>query len=268
MKTIENFSQITNLYKFAITLKLKTPLHIGGNQDDGLTSDLPIMKTADGRPYIPGSSLKGILRSASERLSHLLTDEKPSCFLENGGCRPQEKKEIERTITSGDEEKAFKQIYSELCPICQTYGGGSISSKVKVNHVYFDGETKTRVREGIKINRETGTVEGGALFNYEYIQPGIQFTIEVEAENLTETNKKVLALAFAQFKQNLLRIGGLQARGLGEVEFVEGTFEEVNLSSDFRKESIAYLLGMTHSNQQKELDLFLRQSLLEEGGQS
>jgi CRISPR-associated protein Csm3 len=265
MTLVSDFSKITNVYKFEITLKLKTPLHIGGNHEDAVSSDLPIMRAADGRPFIPGSSVKGLLRTASERVSHLLHNEKESCFLNEGGCNPLKDPAIEKLVAQGNEKEVYKEIYNHLCPVCQTFGGGSIASKIKANHVFFDSNTKTRVREGIKINRETGTVEGGALFNYEYIQPGIEFTIELEAENLTNTNKKVIALALAQLKQNLIRFGGLQARGLGEVEFVSGSIEKVEISKENRLESIAYLLGEKNTSKVQTLEDFLTETLLKEG---
>src|SRR5690606_34359354 len=120
MVTAPSFSQITNRYNFYITLKTKAPLHISGNSDE-ITSDLPILKTADGRPYIPGSSIKGALRMASERFSHILEDGHKVCFLTNGGCKPQATKEIDELLKSGEEEQAYQNIYENLCPLCQIF---------------------------------------------------------------------------------------------------------------------------------------------------
>ncbi|MDX1997882.1 MAG: RAMP superfamily CRISPR-associated protein, partial [Thermoanaerobaculia bacterium] len=50
-------------------LTTRTSLHIGaGGSGDPLATDLPVVRDAEGKPYIPGASLKGVLRSAAEAL--------------------------------------------------------------------------------------------------------------------------------------------------------------------------------------------------------
>ena len=53
------------IYKGRIVLK--TGLHIGSGQGNSQT-DSAVVKGQDGEPYIPGSSLKGVIRSHLERL--------------------------------------------------------------------------------------------------------------------------------------------------------------------------------------------------------
>ena len=66
--------------KIVITGKIKTEtgLSIGGatvGLDIG-GMDNPVIKTAEGKPYIPGSSLKGKMRSLLEKANGLATDDK------------------------------------------------------------------------------------------------------------------------------------------------------------------------------------------------
>lgn len=53
------------------TITAKTGLHIGGSAGTlGIGNvDMPVIRNKDGVPYIPGSSLKGKMRSLSEKLS-------------------------------------------------------------------------------------------------------------------------------------------------------------------------------------------------------
>jgi CRISPR-associated protein Csm3 len=253
-----DFSKIESQTTFTITLKLVTPLHIGGNFDDDIKSDLPIIKTADDTPFIPGSSIKGVLRSASERLSHIFGLN--VCYLENGGCGQNHKDDIKTAIETLSDSQAYADIYGRVCPSCQTYGIGSISSKVKVNHVYLKNY-KTMIRDGIMIDRETGTVKPTAKFDYEYIEADQTFTIEIEGNNLTDENKEVLALAFAQLKNGSLRFGGLQARGLGQVEYVEGSVREMSFSETNREDAINFLLGESDTSKVITLESFLEKAL-------
>lgn len=258
-----DFSKIQNEYTFEIELKLVTPLHIGANQEEAVTSDNPVVRDVNGVPFIPGSSLKGLLRTASERALHLLSFERDACFLVQGGCSPHKQEVVKEIAKSGDEQKLFTTIYEQLCPVCQTYGGGSISSKVKFQHVFFDEHILPRVRTSNKINRETGAASDGALFSYEYIQPKQTFKIVIEAENMTSDNLKVLALAIAQLQQNTIRFGGKQAKGLGQVEYVRGKVIERQYHAENKQQALKALLGLTEPTTY-DLNAFLENLLLEE----
>jgi len=51
----------------------ETPLRVGkGRGELGEPTDLPVEKLPDGTPYIPGSSLKGALRSLAERMANAM----------------------------------------------------------------------------------------------------------------------------------------------------------------------------------------------------
>lgn len=266
-----NFSKLKNMYIFRIKLKNITPIHVGGNSEDSVTSKNPIMRVSEnGNPFIPGSTLKGLMRSASERLAHLFFDREP-CYLDGDkACAPHKNVKIEEKIKEIEqkedrkisEEKIYNLYYDELCPICRTYGGGSIASKVKFEHIVFPANTLTNIREGIQIDRDTGTVKGNRFYNYEYILPNYEFEMVITAENMTEENLKVLALALAQLQGNQIRIGGMLARGLGQIEFISGTVKIYDFSKKENKNAIIQtLLGKDTPTENKTLTEFLEKVL-------
>ncbi len=55
-------------YRITGNLILKTALHIGGGGGPARGTDSPVLRDGYDRPYIPGSSLKGALRAAVERI--------------------------------------------------------------------------------------------------------------------------------------------------------------------------------------------------------
>jgi len=55
-------------YRINADLVLDTALHLGGGRNPAKGTDSPILRDGFGRPYIPGSSLKGALRAAVERI--------------------------------------------------------------------------------------------------------------------------------------------------------------------------------------------------------
>lgn len=257
-----SFAKLERKQIFTIRLQLKTPLHIGGGYDSETDTDLPIIRTKDGRPYIPGSSIKGVLRSASEKLYHIIDDEKV-CFLDkNDACSIKLKEVIADVIEQYDEEEAFQEIYRRICPVCRTYGMGAIASKVYIPNVLL--QDKTMVRDGIQIDRETNVVSGSAKFDYEYVEAGQIFTIRIEAENMTTQNEKVLGIALLQLLKNHVRLGGLQARGLGELEYISGHVTTMDFSSNNKEKVLNMLLGEENDLESISLEYYLK-DLFREG---
>lgn len=62
-------SRLIKKIKIEYKIKVLTGLHIGGSSENveigGI--DNPVIKLGDGKPYIPGSSLKGKIRSLLEQ---------------------------------------------------------------------------------------------------------------------------------------------------------------------------------------------------------
>ena len=54
-------------YIFTGKLKLKSAMHIGGGEINLRGTDSPIVLTPEGKPFIPGSSFKGVFRSTVEK---------------------------------------------------------------------------------------------------------------------------------------------------------------------------------------------------------
>ena len=92
--------QRTNIHTITFTARCESGLHIGGSQDE-LTiggSDNPVIKNpATGRPYIPGSSLKGKMRGELEKQLGRFTND------QRGNPRP--------CGCAGDD-----------CPVCRLFG--------------------------------------------------------------------------------------------------------------------------------------------------
>ena len=59
--------KLLNRYRFDITLTAESPLRISSGRASNVT-DAPVMRDASNCPYVPGSSIRGALRSELERL--------------------------------------------------------------------------------------------------------------------------------------------------------------------------------------------------------
>ncbi|WP_157935528.1 RAMP superfamily CRISPR-associated protein [Kyrpidia spormannii] len=152
------------------TLELMSPLHIGVSERGAMGMDAKVVRWPDGRPVIPGSSLKGVLRSfletvgQNESLRNLLSPEGPPvCIITENPCGREFRKKEDRDKwrrrqmaipTNGDpdpddgsrgswdnlseEEKAeidrelAEAIYRSLCPICRLFGNQLFAGKISI----------------------------------------------------------------------------------------------------------------------------------------
>ena len=64
----QNRYMLRNRFVFTGSLVMSTALHIGGGKVTLSSSDSPVVLTPEQKPYIPGSSFKGALRSTVEKI--------------------------------------------------------------------------------------------------------------------------------------------------------------------------------------------------------
>jgi CRISPR-associated RAMP protein (TIGR02581 family) len=232
------FNKFKNRIELTVELKAETALYIGAGQDsfDPLAVQGCLMKDRAGLPYIPGSSLKGVLRSFLESVVGG-TCERGECA-QNLGLRTKEDrdqkieelKKLEkdanahgRVDMSGDELLA-RYIEKESCIACRLFGSGIMAGKVKISDATLSEPQKwlgTDLRTGNAIDRDTHTTASGALFDTETIPPGTRFMFRVIAENLADAKGKseadCLGQILAYFAQGGINVGGRSRAGLGGV---------------------------------------------------
>ncbi|MCS7250204.1 MAG: type III-A CRISPR-associated RAMP protein Csm3 [candidate division WOR-3 bacterium] len=201
-------------------LYVKTGIRIGG-PTEGLKIggvDNPVIRDAYGKPYIPGSSLKGKLRSLTELKEGKYLDVKSGIHI----CK------------SLDE---YQQ-----CDVCKIYGVMGLTSdsstflltRLIVRDTYLDEESITpemrdnlefpwtEIKTEINIDRRTGTVSSvGGLRNPERVPAGAKFKdCEMIFNIYEEGDKDLLKKLFeAMLWLEDDYLGGMGSRGYGKVEF-------------------------------------------------
>ncbi|WP_027000754.1 type III-A CRISPR-associated RAMP protein Csm3 [Eisenibacter elegans] len=189
------------------TITLETGMHIGGAKTaldiGGL--DLPVIKTPKGVPYIPGSSLKGKIRTllAKKEGSPDVKDDSDVLRKMFGGIEVKEQKkaqEITRLI--------FRDAYLDVEKFKQDFP----EKEVKLETDFSEVKTEN------KINRKTGKAEhprtiervpAGAVFHFEIILD------KYDTDNSDEFEAK-LKEGFALLENDYL--GGSGTRGYGKVK--------------------------------------------------
>jgi CRISPR-associated RAMP protein (TIGR02581 family) len=217
-------------------LVAESPLRIGVGREPPLGSavDLAVLRVnLNGKlvPYIPGSSLKGVFRSTAIQLANRkgLTVcsglSKGTCmdlrYPEFDGKTLLEK--IQEEIRNRNYRRAIELFHEKACLLCKVFGAPSFTGHSKFNDSYpinENGEVldaPVGVRTGIAINRRTGAVHMGALYQVEYVEPGARFRFSLRTTNLPNYALGLLAKILRMVNEGWVRVGGFKTRGFGEL---------------------------------------------------
>lgn len=217
------FDQFTNRLTISGTLVARTALRVGtGRSSESIGAELPVLRDAQGRPLIPGASLKGVFRSHVESLVRAVTDDRRGACAPTGDdhCLGRDEVAHLKDRFKGDNEGLAKAIWKDSCLVCRTFGSPWVASHVWVSDLPVDEATwfgQFQVRDGVAVDRDTGTVAQGLLYNYEVVPAGTCFECEIVAEGLEDWQLGMLWLGFQPLLRGEMAVGGFRSRGLGTV---------------------------------------------------
>lgn len=168
-------------------------------------------------PYLPGSSLKGVLRSRCEQLAVTFGKADSICNILDQEGKSGGKPSCTKVI---EEVSEFRQRYAQACPVCKLFGCGGLAARLSVGDAYLvDGlaEVGWGKRSGVGINRQRGAAESGALFFYEVLAKGV-FDLTLTLENFELWQLGLTAYALDDLLYGRLPVGYGTRRGLGRLQ--------------------------------------------------
>lgn len=134
-------------------------MHIGTGRAEGLVNRT-VRRAADGRPYVPGSALKGALRMTAERLVHQF-----NAMLDGEGLSPSEKLGYQHRGTDvldkpcqGPRPETMCQSQNP-CIVCRIFGNVFTGTRLHVDDAYPRHDV---MRESIKTLAEIHQKEANA----------------------------------------------------------------------------------------------------------
>ncbi|MDW8064313.1 MAG: CRISPR-associated RAMP protein Csx7 [Anaerolineae bacterium] len=245
------FSVIENRIWISATLEMQTALAVGSRLSIEPTgTDMPVIKDTNGRPFIPGSSLKGVFRFHTERLLRTI-DRKPdlwACDPFGDPCvRPADKDSLmsqaERQAKheSQSVDAIFaKMVFQHSCAACRLFGSPWFASRIAFKDAYLknheDLPVLYQIRDGVGIDRDLGAARSGIKYDFETVVPGAQFAIEIVGENLEDWEIGLLLTVLQLWSDGGIAIGGKSTRGPGW-----GTLREIALRRVDRTNLLDYL---------------------------
>ena len=208
------------------------PLHVGSGETelrDG--HEVQLLRRSGGRIVVPGSALKGLLRSRAEFILRSL-DARPTPCIE-GDCG--------------------------TCLTCEIFGfagrdrqRASVGRRGRIRVLDADlvDHADPVTRDHVAIDRFTGGAADGLLFTNEIVEQG-HFDLVVEnlaCDNaLRDQARALIRLVLDDLTDGLLGIGGSTTRGYGSVRLVEGSETDLP-SGDQARAALRALLVPQEAN--------------------
>lgn len=233
MNTDLTRARLVARYRITGRIVLDTALHIGGRGAATIT-DSPVVRDGAGRPFIPGSSLKGAFRSAVERLvpnihglrTCALSDAENSCA-----------EQLRRDTKDGQftEVEMLALVDKILCDTCRTFGTTHLASVALFHDAPIGGiwrqlpEVPTQIRDGVGIDRDSERAREGIKFDFEVVPPQAEFDFTLLLENPGKRDLGVVALGLQEFVNGMIPLGGIRSRGLGRCHLEGVNIQHVNL---------------------------------------
>lgn len=202
------------------------PICIGSSKKDSLNPisvDNSVLKDSTGNPIIPGSSIKGVVRSYFESVIRTIDKEKGACDVmdKTKYCTFKYTQKIHEKGISAAE--TARRAYEYSCITCRLFGGRELAGKLKFKDCYAiipDGQDRiaTEFRDGVGIDRVTGAAKQGAKYDYEIVPKGTKFDFCLIADNLDDEQKKAFDFIIKYLCSGEMAVGGKTSRGLGRVQ--------------------------------------------------
>jgi CRISPR/Cas system CSM-associated protein Csm3 (group 7 of RAMP superfamily) len=221
-----------------------SPLHIGtGEETDAVYSEQKrsklnerlgkaplvsmVMKDGAGKPIIPGSALKGIIR---HWLLNILVGISPAWAM----TRDFEGQDL----TDLSQDKQIEKVKSEFSWLEVLFGTPFHEGKIEVwdaccltksmpapdGLLHWNDKSLTYIDTSVAIDPATGTAIEHLLYKTEVVPPGVLFDFNLAGQNLSETELGLILLALQGFNSTIypIRIGARGGRGYGRVQFIPG----------------------------------------------
>ncbi len=236
------FETFDNRVVLRATLEMETALSVGSRLSFEPTgTDLPVMKGPDGRPFIPGSSIKGAVRALTERILRSIPNGKEKGLW---ACDP-----FADPCVSKDQAQVWLRdsetehlVWDEACTACRIFGSPWMAGRVSFKDAYLENAEDlpviTQIRDGVGIDRDLGAARQSVKYDFEVVVSGARFEIEILAENLEDWELGLLLSVLHFWEEGYLPLGGKVTRGPGW-----GRLKNLRLERIDQSNLLAYLTG-------------------------
>lgn len=209
----DDFDMLRERIVLTGVLTTQTALHIGGGASEIEAVDLPVVKTNRGDPFIPGSSIKGVVRSTVEAL--LRSAEIPSLR----ACNPLINDMKRADVSCGAHFNRNAPI-RDHCAACRLFGSHLVASHVRFSDAHLNHRgslSPLEKRDGVSIDRDLRVAADKRKYDLEVVAPDTPFALEILVQNAEPWMMGLLVTGLDALQSGMTALGGFTSRGLGRI---------------------------------------------------
>jgi len=244
-----------NALHLTVRIRPKGPLLIkaGGISANPALPDMQFVRTFHPDQgeivYIPGSSLKGVVRGFVEKALRTFDDRNSWRW----AC-PTFPDEAESCARRLQNEMNTASVYRQSCGACRIFGHTRLRGRLSFTDFFPVEEVRTEIRYGVAISRLTHAVAQGP-FEMEVAVSGT-FEGHLVLENFEIWQLGLVATALAAMNQGLVKVGFGKNRGFGEVEVEVGEAWVDEVVGDYQPQRLRGLMAFVNHDTAQAYGLF------------
>lgn len=195
------------------TITWAGPVHVGTSERLSVVTDAPLLRNGKGEPYLPGSSIRGVLRDWCERELILLEGIDQEHLIRLFGPTPEE---LRKKKNSSPERTLAEKIAGN-----NKVDEHDRQGRLTVGDATFTGFC-SEVRDHVRLERKWGAATSGGKFDQEVSLPRTaEFILLYEGDGPADPEIALLLSAIEAIEQGILAFGGKTGWGLGAVDKFE-----------------------------------------------
>lgn len=211
-------SQYPYRYEARLIVEANTPLAIGSGEGNMMTDRL-VIRDVNGLPFIPGSTISGVLRHAMEAVSPSLTN------LYFGEQKKRQSFGSRLLISEG------RVVGADGCVL-------DGMQMIDTHNEYYNFICETLVRQHVRIDAN-GVAEKHGKFDEEIVPKGARFCFEIEMLAEKTEDMDFFDEVLNQINTQGFRLGGGTRNGLGEIRVI--SVQKVVLDLRLEEQRKSYL---------------------------
>lgn len=204
-----NKTEYTYRFLARIIVEAETPIAVGSGDKDIVTDSL-VAKDVNGLPYIPGTSIAGVIR-------HAIGEEKAKAFF---GYQETEQ---------SDNGMGSEIIFTDANMIGEDGIVIDGLQNIDFSTDFYDRFQALPIRQHARINHK-GVTENAGKFDEQVVYKGTRFCFEIEMLTQDAKDTDNFDLTIKQLYGNTFRIGSGTRSGFGKLKIVSCETATLNLT--------------------------------------
>lgn len=197
-----------------MTVEAATPLAVGTGKSCDILTDAPVAKDVNGLPYIPATSIAGVLRHAMG-LADDQTEGNPFGY-------------ISKSNDNDDSGHGSDIIFTDAVMVGKNGKALDGIQDIDWNDEFYRAFQDLPIRQHVRIDHK-GTAENNGKFDNEVVYKGTRFVFEIELVSDND-NDNHIEKAIEHLRYCTLRIGGGTRKGYGRLNVVKCQQASLNLA--------------------------------------